>query len=273
MVLSHYCAASTRRCTVPRCGPGDGGDVSVDWPWGLSTLRERARVTLRPMSGGSTVGSNDRLRRIESVTDTALAHLDVEDLFAELLDRVRDLLQADTAVVLLLDPASQQLLATAARGLEGEVRQGLRLPVGRGFVGRVAAEKQPVTIEHVDHTNVVDPVLRNKGLRSLLGVPMLTGGTLMGVLHVGTLAPRRFTDDDIEVLRLVADRVALATQARISDIDRAAATALQRSLLPTRLPAMPGIELAARTWQARRAASAATGTTFSPFRPARCASR
>src|SRR3712207_5694242 len=74
---------------------------------------------------------NYRLRRFESVVDAALAHLDFEGLLTELLDRVRELLRADTAAVLLLDSSSQQLVVTAARGIEAAVRQGLRIPVER----------------------------------------------------------------------------------------------------------------------------------------------
>jgi len=74
-----------------------------------------------------------RLRRIESVTDAALAQLDVEDLLAELLDRVRELLEVDTATVFLLDFSCQQLVATAARGIEAVVRQGIRIPMGTGL--------------------------------------------------------------------------------------------------------------------------------------------
>jgi anti-sigma regulatory factor (Ser/Thr protein kinase)/putative methionine-R-sulfoxide reductase with GAF domain len=190
--------------------------------------------------------ATEQLRRIESVTDAALAHLDVEDLLVELLDRVRELLQVDTAAVLLLDPSSQELVATAARGLEEQSRRGLRIPLGKGFAGRVAAERQPVVIEQVDHTNVFNPVLREKGVRSLLGVPLITGGTVIGVMHVGTLTTRRFTEEDVKLLQLVADRVALATRTRLSEVERAAAAALQRSLLPARLPVVPGLELAAR---------------------------
>ncbi len=180
------------------------------------------------------------------MTDTALAHLDVEDLLVELLDRVRDLLAVDTAAVLLLDSSSRYLVATAARGIEEEVLQGVRIPLGRGFAGRIAAQKRAVIIENVDHANVLNPILRDRGIHSLLGVPLLTGGTVMGVLHVGTLSTRRFTDEDSLLLQLVADRVALATQARISQVERAAATALQRSLLPAELPTVPGLEFAAR---------------------------
>ncbi len=189
---------------------------------------------------------DDRLRRIEVVTDAALAHLDVEDLLVELLDRVRELLAVDTATVLLLDSASHQLVATVARGLEAVIRQGIRIPVGKGFAGRIAAEKCPVIIDQVDETNVLYSILRDHGICSLLGVPLLISGTVIGVLHVGTRVPRRFTDDDVRLLQIVADRVAFATQSRRAEVERTAAAVLQRSLLPARLPVVPGLELAAR---------------------------
>ena len=112
--------------------------------------------------------SEDRLRRIESVTDTALAHLDVDDLLAELLDRVREILEVDTAAVMLVDVPSQTLYATAAKGIEEEVRQGFRVPVGRGFAGRVAAEKRAVIIDQITTANAVNPVLVEKGIRAVL---------------------------------------------------------------------------------------------------------
>ncbi|WP_329110840.1 SpoIIE family protein phosphatase [Micromonospora sp. NBC_01699] len=191
-------------------------------------------------------GSVERLRRIEAVTDAALSRLDVDELLDELLGRVRDLLRVDTAAILLVDPHAGQLVATASRGLEEELRQGFRLPVGHGFTGRVARDKQPVVIERLERADAVSPVLWHKGIRSLVGVPMLAGKDLVGVLHVGTRAVRRFTPDDVHLLQLVADRAALACQARLSSIDRAAALALQRSLLPARLPNVPGVDTAAR---------------------------
>lgn len=190
--------------------------------------------------------ADERLSRVEAITDTALAHLHIDDLLDELLDRVRELMRVDTAAVLLLDRSGERLSATAAKGVEAEVRQGFRLPVGSGFAGRIAAEKKPVILDQVDHSTVRNPVLWESGIRSLLGVPMLSGGTVTGVLHVGTLAPRQFTDDDADLLQRVADRITLAVQARGSEIDQAAAEALQRSLLPERLLARPDIETAAR---------------------------
>ena len=188
----------------------------------------------------------DQLRAIQLITDAALSRLDDRELLAELLERTRDALQADTAAVLLLDFASGQLIATAAAGLEEEVRQGVRIPVGRGFAGRIAAEHQPVILDHVDHTTVLTPILWAKGIQSMMGVPMVAGGRVIGVMHVGSLTPRRFTEHDVGLLQLAADRAAAAVQSMTAQADRLAAAALQRSLVPTSLPVVAGAEMAAR---------------------------
>jgi serine phosphatase RsbU (regulator of sigma subunit) len=122
----------------------------------------------------------------------------------------------------------------------------VRIPVGRGFAGRIAAEHQPVILDHVDHTTVLNPILWNKGIKSMVGVPMVAGGRVIGVLHVGSLTPRRFTGDDTELLQLAADRAAAAVQSLTARADRLAAAALQRSLVPAALPAVPGADMAAR---------------------------
>ena len=190
--------------------------------------------------------AEDRLRDIQSVTDATLSRLDDQELLAELLERTKDVLQADTAAVLLLDFSSAQLIATAAAGLEEEVRQGVRIPVGRGFAGRIAAEHRPVILDRVDHTTVLNPILLAKGIRSLMGVPLVAGGRVIGVLHVGSVTGRQFTSQDAELLQLAADRAATAVQSMMTRADRVAATALQRSLLPSALPVVPGAEMAAR---------------------------
>jgi sigma-B regulation protein RsbU (phosphoserine phosphatase) len=180
------------------------------------------------------------------VTDAALSRLDEQALLNALLERVKSVLQADTAAVLLLDKPAGQLVATAASGIEEEVRQGVRIPLGTGFAGRVAASRQPVILTHVDHTTVRNPLLVDRGIKSLLGVPLLVGGKVIGVLHVGSLSGRPFGQQDAELLQLAADRAALALYSMMSQDDALAAVALHRSLLPTALPVLPGLDLAAR---------------------------
>lgn len=187
-----------------------------------------------------------KLQSIRSVTDAALSSLGAEELLIALLDRVKEALEADTGAVLLLDNSGRHLIAAAASGLEEEVSQGVRIPVGGGFAGRIAASQRPVILEHVDHRNVLNPILLQKGIRSLVGVPLMVNGGVIGVMHVGTLQDRVFTTDDAALLQLAADRAALAVQSLRFREDRAAAVALQRSLMPSELPTVPGVEIAAR---------------------------
>ncbi len=190
--------------------------------------------------------AQDRLRKIAAVTDSALAHLDTERLLNELLERVRELLHADTATVLLLDSSGGQLLAAAAVGIEEEVRQGVRVPIGRGFAGGIAINRAPAVVDHVDNTTVINPLLWERGLKGLAGVPLLAEGKLIGVLHVGTVAQQRFTEADIQLLQVVGDRIALAAHTQVSVVERAAAEALQHSLVPSVLPAVAGLHFSAR---------------------------
>jgi serine phosphatase RsbU (regulator of sigma subunit)/anti-sigma regulatory factor (Ser/Thr protein kinase) len=211
---------------------------------------------------GETARPDDaeaRLERVQRVTEAALAYLDLDDLLAELLQRVTDILEADTAAVLLVEDDGRTLAARAAKGLEEEVERGFRLPVGRGFAGRVAATRAPVVIPDLDNSpvTVVNPLMREKRVRSLLGVPLIVEGTVIGVLHVGMLTPREFVDADVHLLQLVADRVALSIERSRLAVQGQIAETLQRSLLPRSLPRLPGLSMAA--WYLPAAEETAVG--------------
>jgi GAF domain-containing protein/anti-sigma regulatory factor (Ser/Thr protein kinase) len=182
------------------------------------------------------------LDSLQRVTDAALSFLDEEELLQELLERVADILDVDTVAFLLLE--GDALHARAARGIEEEVEQGVRIPVGRGFAGRIAAERRAVFVPDVDHADILNPILREKGIRSLLGVPLLVRGQVIGVLHVGSLTPREFSEDERDLLQLAADRAALAIeQARLFNEERKARESAE--LVSGRLQALQRISDAA----------------------------
>src|ERR1051325_8318426 len=122
-----------------------------------------------------------QLGRLQELTDAALGHLELEELLGALLERTKSLLDVDTCAILLLDEEKNELVARAAVGIEEEVEQGVRVPVGRGFAGRGAAERRPVVLRDVDHSDVLNPLLREKGISSMLGVPLLVHGDVVGV--------------------------------------------------------------------------------------------
>jgi serine phosphatase RsbU (regulator of sigma subunit) len=118
--------------------------------------------------------------------------------------------------------------------------------MGSGFAGRIAAERRALTLDRVDSTTVTNPILWESGIKAMLGVPLIAGRQLLGVLHVGSLTDRQFAPTEVELLELVAARVASAVQTSMLSAERSAAKILQRSLLPAALPYSPQLRLASR---------------------------
>ncbi|HLH14327.1 MAG TPA: SpoIIE family protein phosphatase, partial [Solirubrobacteraceae bacterium] len=223
-------------------------DVDADLGQGQREAVEdgsAAGAGLGPPASGAEQAER-RLEHMREVAAPSLGYLSLEQMLSEMLERIRDELRADTAVLLLLDEDRGVLVARAARGLEEEVRQGVQVPLARGFAGRVAAKAQPVIIDDLNHADVVNPLLRQKGIRSLLGVPVRVEGRVIGVLHVGTLHQRRFVQEDIALLEIASDRAALAIDNARSVEQRAVTEIMQRTLLPEALPQIPGLRFSAK---------------------------
>jgi signal transduction histidine kinase/FixJ family two-component response regulator len=187
-------------------------------------LAERARAEAEAFA--------ETMRRVETITEPALvADLPFDELIRELLARVCHTLDGDAAVILLrtVEDGEVVLRVRAALGLDEALQREVRVPVGHGFAGRIAAERQPLVADALDDdTEDVSPYIRRKGIRSLAGVPLLTDDGLLGVLHVGSVERRRFRADEVELLQMAAERIASAIErAARRDVERQARQAAE----------------------------------------------
>jgi PAS domain S-box-containing protein len=182
---------------------------------------------------------------MQLLVDAALVNRTLDAILDDLTARVRGVLEADGVTIFLTnDLGALEVAASTERAEPGE-RQPIE--VGAGFAGGVAAAREPRLAQDPDPTDVMDPGIRRIEPDSLIGVPLLAEGEVTGVLVVAACAPRRFTQEDLALLRLAADRVALAIDhARVYEREHRIAETLQRSLLPERLPQLPGLAVAAR---------------------------
>jgi len=182
--------------------------------WQASQALERARLL------ESEARSRQTLARVLTVSDAALEWLDSDDALHSLLQRIREAVGADSASLLVLE--GDVLRVRASDGLGRIPEEQVPIPLGKGFSGRVAAERTPVVVEDVTRVEIVSPWLRER-LRSVVGVPIFRADDVVGVLHAGSTTLRRFDRGDIELLELVAARVGGALErARLFDSARAA---------------------------------------------------
>jgi len=182
----------------------------------------------------------ERLRAIDTITDSALVHLGLDELLRELLVRLRRALDADSAGVLLLDEEGKTLYPRAVDGYAHEGFARIRVRLGTGVTGRIAAEGRPLIVDDYSAVDLsgIEGVAHADVLaltRSVMGAPLRIGDKVVGVVAVNSAHPRRFTEEELKLLLLVADRAAPAVErARLLEKVRAGRErqkALSRRLL------------------------------------------
>src|SRR3954468_24491211 len=179
----------------------------------------------------------------------------LDDVLRELLEQAADIVEVDTAVVLLLGEEGRTLTATSDRSLEEQIAGALRIPVQRAQADGDAS----LLVSGITTADGLDPLLRANGIESLIAVPMLIDERIVGLLVAGTLAPRAFSTQETRLLQLFADRATLEVrEGGELGLHRRAWT-LQRSLLGEPFPEVPGLALAARYLPARASAGIGGG--------------
>jgi PAS domain S-box-containing protein len=185
-----------------------------------------------------------KLRRLQSVTDSALPALTLDQMLRELLARMRTAIQADTATVLLLGAGGRELVPVASVGLEEEVEAGISVPLGHGIAGRIATSDDGMIFNDVAQVEMMNSLIRQR-VSSLVGAPLKIEDSVIGVIHVGSFKPREFGEEHLDLIRLVAHRAALAIErTRLHGNERAArAAAEEASRAKDEFLAMLGHEL------------------------------
>jgi serine phosphatase RsbU (regulator of sigma subunit)/CheY-like chemotaxis protein/anti-sigma regulatory factor (Ser/Thr protein kinase) len=197
--------------------------------------RERAERLRQSQARAEAEAAARTIRTLQILNDTALSHVELDGLIDALLARATTLFDASGAAMLLRHEVRPGLRVHAAHGAGLPVALGDHIALGEGTLGQLALGARPAALS--------DGQIVARGEQ--LAVPLLAAGQLLGLFLLA--GERRFTDADLELLSLAADRMATA----IDNVQRFAqgrqlVETLQRSLLPTELGQHPRLELAAR---------------------------
>ena len=182
-------------------------------PADLAVAEDIARRVALALDGAGLLRearkSTQVARSLQRITDAALSHLELDELLPEVLDRLHTELETDSAAVLLTDVSGAALEMRAALGFERTDR-ALRIPFGSGVAGRIAESVEPMVFDDLGPSDFENASLRKAGIRTILGAPLRIGQRVLGVVQVGSVERRRFSPDEVELIRLAAGRIALA---------------------------------------------------------------
>src|SRR5581483_4346938 len=190
----------------------------------MRVQRERERLLVSERQARSAAEEVAKtLGKLEEVTEAALRHVASGDVLPELLTQIARLVEADTSAILLLDEDRRFLTVRATVGFDRELEHAVPIPYGEGMAGRVASTRTPVVIRDLDKVELASPHLRERGIKSLVAIPITIGDQVIGVAHAGSVELAHFDEGDMRLLRLMADRLALAiSQAQLYEDERTA---------------------------------------------------
>jgi two-component sensor histidine kinase/putative methionine-R-sulfoxide reductase with GAF domain len=171
------------------------------------------------LTRGENTKVDETRRHLQLLTETIEAvnsTLDLEEVLGLVARKVADALGADACFVYLYDDRARELVLRATHGTRvEEMTKRPRLPLGQGITGVAAEERQPVMLPadaHLDPRFRAFPNLPEDRFQSILAVPILSRHTLEGALNVRTIAPREFTQAEIDLLLAIAAQVAHSIQ-------------------------------------------------------------
>ncbi|MEV0643168.1 SpoIIE family protein phosphatase [Streptomyces sp. NPDC050619] len=145
---------------------------------------------------------------------------DLDGLLQRTVERARDMLDADSAFLLLATDDETELEVRASTGLPSARQRFARVPVEAG-PGRYSSARMPAVHDDLSAVPGAVPLLNGTGMRSVVTVPLKVEGRLTGSLGVAAESPGRYSNEEALRLQFAADRIALAVEsARLGELER-----------------------------------------------------
>jgi sigma-B regulation protein RsbU (phosphoserine phosphatase) len=209
-----------------------------------------------------TLAELEKLQRLIEAAKTVNSTLDLDKLLTIILDTALEVVHCDRGTIYLVDEKRRELKSKVLKGME---IIEIRLPIGKGIAGYVAATGDVLNIDDAYLDPRFHPEIDSRsGYRTanILCVPMKNkGGTIIGVLQLLNKRGGLFSKDDAGFIEALSVHAAIAIEnARLYEQERQklalekeihAARNVQMSLLPQTSPSIPGYEIVGRSISAK----------------------
>ncbi len=239
----------------------DGHGVPMGFLWQVVDVTEQRLAEAERAARAEAEAVAVTIGKLQQVTEAALEHLEPGDLMGLLANRIKEAFRADMARILLIEPGREGNPLAPGRAERSKPGGELTLGAAAGFGGaklpagvpigdvlsQVVVEGRPVLLDGLHGGVGLDPMLGAAAPRALMASPLTVKGRIAGVIEIGSRKERRFTPEEESLLLLMADRAGLAIEhARAYEREVGTVEMLQRSLLPDKLPVVPGLRIGAR---------------------------
>ena len=172
-----------------------------------------ARAT-RKKEKGEELSYAEQIKALSEIGKAISSDLYIEDILRLIVTVTANVMDSKICSLWLLDERKKTLSLKVTQSMSEEYLQERVLRLGEGVVGWVGQQKKPVRIYHVleEPRYKEKDLARKEGLHSMLSVPMMVRGKVIGVINCYTSYPHHFTDTQEAVLTTVANQAAICIE-------------------------------------------------------------
>ncbi len=142
--------------------------------------------------------------------------LDLEEVLSLIMERIGQITEADNWSLLLLDEEKRELHFAVAIGIDKNLVENLRIPLGTGIAGRVAQSGEPIYIDNAENDpRIFREVDHRTGFitRSIICIPLKSHDRVLGVIEIVNMKnPDLFIRKKLPLLTILADYIAIAIE-------------------------------------------------------------
>jgi len=207
--------------------------------------RARAEHVVQARARAEAEGIASTVSKLQSISDAALAHLDLEELVPQIVRSAADVFASDAAGLLLRGDEDYELTLVIGDEVERTRGEEELAPLQQVLARAIAG----LTVNVPDLHALADlpGALGDGRLGSLIAAPLTGTRKPLGALFLASRDPHGFAEGALVLLNLGAERVAIALEHALSyEREKGLVEVLQDHLLPDRLPLVPGLAMAAR---------------------------
>jgi len=154
------------------------------------------------------------IKALSKISEAITSDLYLEDILKLIVAVTAEVMGSKICSLMLLDPEKRELTIKATQSMSREYLNKSPLKLGEGIAGKVALENKPIVVSNIleDEDYKYKDIGSKEGLVSMLSVPLHVKGKVIGVLNTYTSKPHVFSENEINILKTVADQAAIVIE-------------------------------------------------------------
>jgi len=156
----------------------------------------------------------EQINALTKISKAIASDIYLEDILRLIVTVTAEMMGSNICSLMLIDEQKKELVIKATQSVSEEYNKKPPLKLGEGIAGKVAKENKPIAIKDVTKEKEYKhkDIAKKEGLCSLLCVPLVAKGKVIGAINCYTSTPHEFSETEINILTSVANQAAVAIE-------------------------------------------------------------